>query len=190
MRRDDIRFSGKGATIQHHSARGKVTRNAGNFTRGSQLVTHEFWMWFAGIKIPLLIWFLVFALALTITVSLSLSTPEIHLVIMRVYSGLWSLMLLDPSKVIHLTLPNGMIRPTLMGAVPYDPYVASASAKALRCLLGSAFMAVFIAAPLSIWFVEFSRKRGKSILEGKRIMATALLTSVRASILRLNRKKR
>jgi hypothetical protein len=165
MRRDDIRFSGKGATIQHHSARGKVTRNAGNFTRGSQLVTHEFWMWFAGIKIPLLIWFLVFALALTITVSLSLSTPEIHLVIMRVYSGLWSLMLLDPSKVIHLTLPNGMIRPTLMGAVPYDPYVASASAKALRCLLGSAFMAVFIAAPLSIWFVEFSRKRGKSILE-------------------------
>jgi hypothetical protein len=25
MRRDDIRFSGKGATIQHHSARGKVT---------------------------------------------------------------------------------------------------------------------------------------------------------------------
>lgn len=165
MRRDDIRFSGKGATIQHHSARGKVTRNAGNFTRGSQLVTHEFWMWFAGIKIPLLIWFLVFALALTITVSLSLSTPEIHLVLMRMYSGLWSLMLLDPSKVIHLTLPNGMIRPTLMGAVPYDPYVASASAKALRCLLGSAFMAVFIAAPLSIWFIEFSRKRGKSILE-------------------------
>ena len=165
MRRDDIRFSGKGATIQHHSARGKVTRNAGNFTRGSQLVTHEFWMWFAGIKIPLLIWFLVFSLALATTISLSLSTPEIHLVLMRMYSGLWSLMLLDPSKVIHLTLPNGMIRPTLMGAVPYDPYVASASAKALRCLLGSAFMAIFIAAPLSIWFIEFSRKRGKSILE-------------------------
>lgn len=165
MRRDDIRFSGKGATIQHHSARGKVTRNAGNFTRGSQLVTHEFWMWFAGIKIPLLIWFLVFSLALATTVSLSLSTPEIHLVLMRMYSGLWSLMLLDPTKVIHLTLPNGMIRPTLMGAVPYDPYVASASAKALRCLLGSAFMAIFIAAPLSIWFIEFSRNRGKSILE-------------------------
>ncbi len=165
MRRDDIRFNGKGATIQHHSARGRVTRNAGNFTRGSQLVTHEFWMWFAGIKIPLLIWFLVFSLALVTTISLSLSTPEIHLVLMRMYSGLWSLMLLDPSKVIHLTLPNGMIRPTLMSAVPYDPYVASASAKALRCLLGSAFMAVFIAAPLSIWFIEFSRKRGKSILE-------------------------
>ena len=165
MRRDDIRFSGKGATIQHHSARGKVTRNAGNFTRGSQLVTHEFWMWFAGIKIPLLIWFLVFSMALATTISLSLSRPEIHLVLMRLYSGLWSLMLLDPSKVIHLTLPNGMIRPTLMGAVPYDPYVASASAKALRCLLGSAFMAIFIAAPLSIWFIEFSRKRGKSILE-------------------------
>ena len=110
MRRGDIRFSGKGATIQHHSARGKVTRNAGNFTRGSQLVTHEFWMWFAGIKIPLLIWFLVFSLALATTISLSLSTPEIHLVLMRMYSGLWSLMLLDPSKVIHLTLPNGMIR--------------------------------------------------------------------------------
>ncbi len=165
MRRDDIRFNGKGATIQHHSARGTVTRNAGNFTRGSQLVTHEFWMWFAGIKIPLLIWFLVFSLALATTVSLSLSTAEIHLVFMRVYSGLWSLMLLDPAKIIHLTLPNGMIRPTAMGAVPYDPFVASASAKAFRCLLGSAFMAIFIAAPLSVWFIEYSRRRGKSILE-------------------------
>lgn len=116
-------------------------------------------------KIPLLIWFLVFSLALAITITLSLSTPEIHLVLMRIYSGLWSLMLLDPSKVIHLTLPGGIIRPTLMGAVPYDPYVATASAKALRCLLGSGFMAIFIAAPISIWFIEYSRRRGKSILE-------------------------
>ncbi|WP_157668317.1 hypothetical protein [Croceicoccus marinus] len=37
MRKNDIRFSGKAATIEHHSARGKVTRNAGNFSRGSLL---------------------------------------------------------------------------------------------------------------------------------------------------------
>lgn len=165
MRRNDIRFNGKGATIEHHSARGEVTRNAGNFTRGSQLVTHEFWMWLAGIKIPLTIWTIVFAAALTITLAMTMSTHESQLVMMRAWSSIWGLMLLDPEKIIHLTLPNGLIRPMPMEAVPYDPYVASAWARAVRCVLGSAFMAIFIAAPLSMWFIEYSRRRGKSILE-------------------------
>lgn len=165
MRRDDIRFNGKGATIEHHSARGTVTRNAGNFTRGSQLVTHEFWMWFAGIKIPLMIWTMVFSIALTVTMALAMRTYETQLVIMRLWSDLWSLMLFDPAKIIHLTLPNGAIRALPMGDVPYEPNVDAAWGKAVRCLLGSAFMAVFIAAPLSVWFIGYSRKRGKAILE-------------------------
>ena len=58
MRKDDIRFNGRNVTLKHHSARGRVTRNAGDFTRGSQLVTHEFLMTFAGIRIPLIAWLL------------------------------------------------------------------------------------------------------------------------------------
>jgi len=46
--------------LQHHSARGKMPRNAGDFTRGSQLITHEFMMWFASAKMPLLVWFFTF----------------------------------------------------------------------------------------------------------------------------------
>ena len=176
MRRNDIRFNGKGATIEHHSARGEVTRNAGNFTRGSQLVTHEFWMWFAGIKIPLLIWTVVFSAALTITLAMTMNTHEMQLVMMRVWSSIWSLMLLDPEKIIHLTLPNGQIAPMAMGAVPYNPHVGSAWGRAIRCLLGSGFMAVFLAAPLSVWFIEYSRRRGKSILE-ERHERGALLVS-------------
>ncbi|MFW2854407.1 hypothetical protein ACM61V_21425 [Sphingomonas sp. TX0543] len=37
MRSGDIRFNGQAATVKHHSARGRITRNSGNFTRGSQL---------------------------------------------------------------------------------------------------------------------------------------------------------
>ncbi|MGB3472115.1 MAG: type IV secretion system DNA-binding domain-containing protein [Erythrobacter sp.] len=165
MRRNDIRFNGQDATVKHHSARGQVTRNAGNFTRGSQLVTHEFWMWLAGIKIPLAFWSIVFSLAFAITLSISMTTVEMHLVIMRAYSTVWSIMLLDPAKIVNLTLPNGMIRTMPMGAIPTDPFVAHASSKAIRCLLGSGFMAIFLAAPLSVWFIEYSRRRGKSILE-------------------------
>ena len=48
----DKRRPGK---LQHHSARGKLPRNAGNFTRGSQLMTHEFLMWFSSVKLPVLV---------------------------------------------------------------------------------------------------------------------------------------
>ena len=119
MRRNDIRFNGKAATIDHHSARGKVTRNAGNFTRGSQLVTHEFWMWFAGIKIPLMIWAIVFGVALCTTLSLAMDTHQTQLVLMRLWSTIWTTMDFNPQKIIHLTLPTGRVTSVPMGYVPY-----------------------------------------------------------------------
>ncbi|WP_176400289.1 hypothetical protein [Sphingobium sp. Z007] len=48
MAREDIRSNGKNIPLTHHSARGRVQRNSGNFTRGSQLLTHEMLMWFSG----------------------------------------------------------------------------------------------------------------------------------------------
>ena len=68
MAKDDIRFSNKPATIEHDSARGKVFRNSNNFTRGSQLFSHEVWMTWAGIKVPLFTWLGISALLL-VTIS-------------------------------------------------------------------------------------------------------------------------
>ena len=165
MRNNDIRFNGKSATIEHHSARGKVTRNAGNFTRGSQLVTHEFWMWFAGVRIPLLIWGVVFIGALIITLAIMMQRHETQLVLMRLWASFWLMMDFDAGKIVNVTLPTGEIRAMPMGYVPFNGYIASAWDKAVRCVLGSAFMAVFIAAPLTMWFVDFSKRRGKAILQ-------------------------
>ena len=165
MRRDDIRFNGKAATVKHHSARGTVTRNAGNFTRGSQLVTHEFWMWFAGIRIPFLIWGVVFAAAVFITFAVALQRHETQLVLMRLWSSIWTMMDFDTTKIVNVTLPTGEVRPMPMGYVPFNAFIAAAWDKAMRCLLGSAIMAVFIAAPLTMWFVDFSKHRGRAILQ-------------------------
>ena len=165
MRNDDIRFSGKAATIQHHSARGKVTRNAGNFTRGSQLVTHEFWMWFAGVRIPLMIWGMVFIGALIVTLAIMMHRHEAQLVLMRIWASFWLLMDFDAEKIVNVTLPTGEVRAMPMGYVFLNGYVAAAWDKAVRCVLGSAFMAVFIAAPLTLWFIDFSKCRGRAILQ-------------------------
>lgn len=54
MRKNDIRFSKEAATIEHHSARGRIVRNSGDFTRGSQLFSHEVMMTWAGIRVPLM----------------------------------------------------------------------------------------------------------------------------------------
>ena len=39
------------------SSHGEANRNSGNFTRGSQLIGHQFSMWWRGARVPLFIWF-------------------------------------------------------------------------------------------------------------------------------------
>lgn len=165
MRKNDIRFSGEAVTLKHHSARGRVTRNAGNFTRGSQLLTHEILMIFAGVRIPFLMWFGTFVTGLCLTLWIMMDQHEVQLVLMKLWSDFWTMMDFDGQRAVNLTLPNGWIRSIAMALVSTDPSVHHAWTKAVRCVLGSAFMAIFIAAPLTIWFVDISRRRGRTILE-------------------------
>lgn len=165
MRKDDIRFNGKNQPLTHHSSRGRVKRNAGSFTRGSQLITHEYSMTYAAIRIIAIAWILVFLVAINLTLWFNMVEHELRMVLMRFYSTLWTLMEFNPDKFINITLPNGTMRSIPMMAVPYHPDVAHAWSKAMRCLVGSLFMSAFIAAPLSVWFIDFSRRRGREILE-------------------------
>src|SRR3546814_13903334 len=38
------------------SSHGEANQNSGNFTRGSQLIGHQFSMWWRGARVPLLVW--------------------------------------------------------------------------------------------------------------------------------------
>ncbi len=165
MRSDDIRFNRRNVTITHHSARGRVQRNAGNFTRGSQLLTHEVLMTFAGVRIPFVAWFFVFVAVLNGALFLLLREHEFQLVLMRLWATFWLLMEFNPDKFINLTLPGGGVQSMPMAVVANHPAVALAWGKAMRCLLASAIVAAFIAAPLTLWFVDLSRRRGRAILE-------------------------
>ena len=60
MRRGELRFDRSPVTLKHESARGTILRNTDNFTRGSQLISHQFMMFFAGVKIPFLVWLAIF----------------------------------------------------------------------------------------------------------------------------------
>ena len=60
MARGNLRFDRSAITIEHASARGRVLRNADNFTRGSQLIGHQFSMLRAGLAVPVMIWAAVF----------------------------------------------------------------------------------------------------------------------------------
>src|SRR3546814_12664795 len=86
MARKDIRTSGEAIPLTHHSARGNVQRNAGNFTRGSQLITHEMMMWFSGAKLSFILWFFAFAAAWFIIMSIQLDEHGFQLVVMKLYA--------------------------------------------------------------------------------------------------------
>ena len=151
--------------LQHHSARGNMPRNAGDFTRGSQLITHEFMMWFASAKMPLLVWFFTFLLALSIVLALLLHEHEVQMILMRIYAGGWTFMEFSSSKILNLTLPSGEVIPAPVGMVATHPDVVIAWNKLMRAIWGSLFISLFVAVPIAVWFVDFSKRRGKSILE-------------------------
>ena len=66
--------------LQHHSARGTMPRNAGDFTRGSQLITHEFLMWFASARLPFMVWLFTFLLVLSVALALCLHEHEVQMI--------------------------------------------------------------------------------------------------------------
>ncbi|SEK02235.1 type IV conjugative transfer system coupling protein TraD [Sphingobium sp. AP50] len=191
MARNDIRSNGQNIPLSHHSARGKVQRNSGNFTRGSQLLSHEMMMWLSGAKMPVIFWFFIFLACWFGIMSVKLDEHGFQLICMKIYSGLWNWVDLDPMKRVNVTLPSGDIIRTIMSAVPYIPDVIRAWDVAIRGLIGSFLLSVFITIPAAIWFVDISKRRGKSILQerherGAMLVDVALL---RSEIIEHNRIK-
>ncbi|WP_242127243.1 type IV secretion system DNA-binding domain-containing protein [Sphingobium sp. Sx8-8] len=165
MARKDIRSNGQAVPLTHHSARGKVQRNSGNFTRGSQLLTHEMLMWFSGVKLPIILWFLLFVGAWFAIMSIKLDEHGFQMICMKVYAELWNWLDLSPIKRVNVTLPSGQMLRTTMAVVPLIPEVKQAWAVAMRVLFCSVLISLFLAVPAAIWFIDISRRRGKTILE-------------------------
>ena len=163
--RKDIRNDRRPIPQQHHSARGDAPRNSGNFTRGSQLLNTQVLMWLQGIKMPVYMWLGVFAIAYFTILSITLDENNVQLICMRILSSLWDWISFDEMKQVNLRLPNNAVRHTYMGYVPYVPEVILAWHKAVRGLLGSVAIASCITVPLSIWYIDFSARRGKAMIQ-------------------------
>ncbi|MBI0477037.1 DUF87 domain-containing protein [Sphingomonas sp. MA1305] len=176
MARDGIRFDGRAVPLTHHSARGKIQRNSGNFTRGSQLLTHELLMWFAGAKLPVLLWFFAFLGSWFLIMSVRLDEHGFQLLCMKLYATIWNWVALDPAKRVDVLLPSGERVHTVMAAVPYLADVRHAWSIALRGLFGAILMATFIVIPITIWFVDISCRRGKVILQERHERGAMLVT--------------
>lgn len=165
MARKDIRTNGRAIPLTHHSARGRVQRNSGDFTRGSQLLTHELLMWFSGAKLPFILWFFAFWTAWFVIMSIKLDEHGFQLICMRLLATLWDWIDLDPNKRVNVTLPGGDILRTYMSVVPRIPAVVIAWRIALQGLLGAFLVSIFITVPTAIWFIDTSSRRGKGILQ-------------------------
>ena len=163
----DIRTDKRAVTLEHQSGRGKVYRNSGDFTRGSQLFTHHLRMWWAGVKLPLILWVAVTVFLVCLLGSLNFKPHEVQLVGMKVLAELWAVVELDPAKAVNLTLPDGSITRGQMAWVPYHPAVEEAWNRAVGIALGGSLAAIFFCVPLSIWFVDYSNRKGRDILKEK-----------------------
>ena len=114
MADDDRRFDRSPITLEHASARGRVLRNADNFTRGSQLIGHQFSMFRAGVRVPVLIWLGIFIMIYWIMLTAVMGEHEIQLCSWRLGSTLWAWMDFSPLKPMNIVLHDGSIRRTSM----------------------------------------------------------------------------
>ena len=162
---NDIRTNREHIQVKHASQRGKVQRNANDFTRGSQLFVHELQMFGEGLKVPFYIILSIFALSAVTALMIWYSHKEFYLAFMRVYSALWSYFEFDPEKPVELHLLNGKIGHTTMQYVSLVPEVRQSWNRLLNVLFSSFMFSVMIGYPASIWFVQHSKKRGNEILQ-------------------------
>ncbi|KQN33779.1 hypothetical protein ASG37_16670 [Sphingomonas sp. Leaf407] len=72
-------------------------------------------------------------------------------------------------------MPDGSRRRTVMGLVPYVGEVTRAWNKAMRGLIGSLLLATFTTIPFAIWFVDYSQRRGREILDERHKRGAALV---------------
>ena len=162
----DIRFDReRDARIEHHSAKGRVVRNVGSFTRGTQLVRLEYMMVWQGIKFPLLTGLASFGLLLCLFLAIRMHEHETQLVLMRIYAGLWTWCDLSPDKQVNLALPSGETIDISMDNLPYNESVIEAWSMFLRCFVGAAIGAVAVTFPLTRWFTNLAYQRGSDILQ-------------------------
>ena len=165
MARGDPRFDRSAITLKHASARGKVFRNADNYTRGTQLIDHNWSMFRAGLRIPIFTWLGIFIVSDWIMMSAIMGEHEIQLCSWRLGSTLWTWMSFDKFKPMNIVLNDGTIRRTAMGYIPYVPDVQIAWAKAIKAILGSLASATLISIPVISWFVNLALNRGSGVLE-------------------------
>ncbi len=163
--RKDIRNDRRHIPQEHHSSRGDPPRNSGNFTRGSQLLNTQVLMWLQGAKLPVIMWLILFGIAYVTILSFTLDENNVQLICMRVLSSVWNWVALDPLKQVDLRMPDGSLHRTIIGYVPYVPEVISAWHKAVRGVIGSALVATFATVPVSVWYVDFSARRGKAMIQ-------------------------
>jgi len=184
----DIRASKNAAPLVHASARGKVVRNAGNFTRGSQLFHHQILMTWAGVRIPLLAWVFATLLFMSVFALFHFREHEIQLVAMRSFALLWDWIGLMPDKEVHLTLPDGRVVVGLMVNVPDHPDVIAAWETAKRIALASLIASTILCLPAALWFVDYSRRKGNAIMQERHERGSLLVDNslVHKSILRHN----
>ncbi|RKF17565.1 hypothetical protein D6851_16580 [Altericroceibacterium spongiae] len=83
---------------------------------------------------------------------------------MKLYSELWASMDLDPPKVVNLTIPNGSEVRSEISWVAHHPAVQMAWMKAKNTLIASIVTACAICTHFTLWFFNFSTRRGRDIL--------------------------
>jgi type IV conjugative transfer system coupling protein TraD len=165
MRNETLREGRKNLPLKHHSARGRPPRNSGNFTRGGQLASHEWMMFFGAVKIPASVWLVCVLAAYWILLSAVMGEHEIQLCSWRIGSWLWTAMDFNPFKPMNIVLADDSIRRVPIGYIPFVPDVQIAWTKAGRALIGALFGGSLVALPVAAALIRYFNRNGAAFME-------------------------
>lgn len=176
---------------QPWSGHGEARRNSGHFTRGSQLLGHQYSMWWRGARLPLFVWLGLTAFFVWAKLTLILGNGELLMIGQRAIAWIWTQLGLSDQKQINITLHDGTIVKTYIGYVPYVAEVDVAWSKLIASIGGSLMFGAIGALLFAWWFVPWAKRRSEEMLKehherGAELAAREVLV---AKILKFNRAK-
>ena len=191
MARHDIRDDRSGIDIKYDSERGQVARNNGSFTRGSNLLTHQFFMFLGGAKWPvylsiglLLVWMFVFHFVL-------MEPFQWQMLLTKVFYDIAMVFGLPPEHPYTVILSNTLVRHTYVGLIDTDPYIRAAVRNFWQLVIASIGMTIITAVLPIVGYIEIAKKRGVALLKDHHKRGAILLPydQLRNSILANNERE-
>lgn len=161
----DIRDDKGAFDFKSPTERGSVFRNSGAFTRGSNLISHQVFMFLGGAKWPFYLFLASLALASLAVGHFWMNNFDLRMVLTKWIYDLALAAGANPASRYNLIITPGYVHRITFGAIDRDPYVVQAIANLEWTMMLAMVLALLATVVPTMLYIEKAIDRGQAIMK-------------------------